>query len=228
MAEIEVDLHRSKGQKQSKMSSRFLKAAKQKLGRAVSQFVLHARLPSSTINSPWLEPMLDVAREVGKGTKLPSSYEVAEVYLPKEYEAIQKWIGSLKTTWEERGVSIMCDGWSGPRRRHLVNFLVYSNCGTVFHKSIDATDVLSRTTDYYFGFMDKALSGKQRKKKGKSVPPNQNEIVPASQAREKLPCIGGKGRGSGNVIRGRGRGSTNVVRGRGRATARGWIAPRPN
>ncbi|KAG5565098.1 hypothetical protein RHGRI_001104 [Rhododendron griersonianum] len=102
--EIEVDLHRSKGQKQSKMSSRFLEAAKQKLGRAVSQFVLYTRLPSNTVNSPWLEPMLDVAREVGKGTKLPSSYEVAEVYLPKEYEAIQKWIGSLKTTWEERGV----------------------------------------------------------------------------------------------------------------------------
>ncbi|KAF7142788.1 hypothetical protein RHSIM_Rhsim05G0096600 [Rhododendron simsii] len=132
-------------------------AAKQKLGRAVSQFVLYTRLSSNTVNSPWLEPMLDVAREVGKGTKLPSSYEVVEVYLPKEYDAIQKWIGSLKTTWEERGVSIMCDGWSGPRRRHLVNFLVYSNRGTVFHKSIDATDVLSRTADYYFGLMDKVV-----------------------------------------------------------------------
>ncbi|XP_058209973.1 uncharacterized protein LOC131323277 isoform X1 [Rhododendron vialii] len=157
LAEIEVDLHRSKGKKQSKLSSRFMKAAKQKLGRAVSQFVLYTWLPSNMVNSPWLEPMLDVAREVGKGTKLPSSYEVAEVYLPKEYEAIQKWIGSLKTTWEERGVSIMCDGWSGPRRRHLVNFLVYSNRGTVFHKSIDATDVLSRTADYYFGLMDKVV-----------------------------------------------------------------------
>ncbi|KAF7148355.1 hypothetical protein RHSIM_Rhsim03G0114200 [Rhododendron simsii] len=69
--EIEVDLHRSKGQKQSKLSSQFLKAAKQKLGRAVSQFVLYTRLPSNTVNSPWLDPMLDIAREVGKGTKLP-------------------------------------------------------------------------------------------------------------------------------------------------------------
>ncbi|KAI8559907.1 hypothetical protein RHMOL_Rhmol04G0212400 [Rhododendron molle] len=111
------------------MSSRFLKAAKQKLGRAVSQFVLYKWLPSNMVNSPWVEPMLDVAREVGKGTKLPSLYEVAEVYLPKECEAIQKWIGSFKTTWEER----------------------------VFHKSIDATDVLSRTADYYFGLMDKVV-----------------------------------------------------------------------
>ncbi|KAI8556211.1 hypothetical protein RHMOL_Rhmol05G0234700 [Rhododendron molle] len=51
----------------------------------------------------------------------------------------------------------MCDGWSGPRRRHLVNFLVYSNRGTVFHKSINATNVLSRTADYYFGLMDKVV-----------------------------------------------------------------------
>ncbi|KAI8568527.1 hypothetical protein RHMOL_Rhmol02G0207700 [Rhododendron molle] len=55
-----------------------------------------------------------------------------------------------------------------------------------------------------------------------------SSTVNQTKAREKLPCIGGKGRGSTNVIRGRGKGSANVVRGRGRATARGWIASRPN
>lgn len=54
--------------------------------------------------------MLDVAREVGKGTKLPSSYEVSEVYLPQEMEGLQKWIESMKPSLEQRGVSLMCDG----------------------------------------------------------------------------------------------------------------------
>ncbi|KAH7856040.1 hypothetical protein Vadar_031995 [Vaccinium darrowii] len=76
LAEMEVDLERSKGKKQAKLSSRLLRTAKKKLGRVVSQFVIYTRLPINTVNSPWLEPMLDVAREVGKGTKLPSSYEV--------------------------------------------------------------------------------------------------------------------------------------------------------
>ncbi|KAI8565772.1 hypothetical protein RHMOL_Rhmol03G0287600 [Rhododendron molle] len=157
LAEIEVDLDRSKGKKQAKLSSRLLQTARKKLGRAVSQFVIYTRLPINTVNSPWLEPMLDVAREVGKGTKLPRTYEVSEVYLPQEMESLKKWVQCLKPSWKERGVSVMCDGWSGPRRNHIVNFLVYSNHGTIYHKSIDATHVLSRTADYYFGLMDKAV-----------------------------------------------------------------------
>lgn len=72
--------------------------------------MIYTRLPINTVNSPWLEPMLDVAREVGKGTKLPSSYEVSEVYLPQEMEGLQKWIESMKPSLEQRGVSLMCDG----------------------------------------------------------------------------------------------------------------------
>ncbi|KAH7841017.1 hypothetical protein Vadar_024547 [Vaccinium darrowii] len=94
LAEMEVDLERSKGNKQAKLLSKLLKTAKKKLGRAVSQFVIYTRLPINTVNSPWLEPMLDVALEVGKGTKLPSSYEVSEVYMPLKIEGIQKWIES--------------------------------------------------------------------------------------------------------------------------------------
>lgn len=110
LAEMEVDLERSKGKKQAKLLSRLLRTAKKKLGRAVSQFVIYTRLPINTVNSPWLKPMLDVAREVGKGTKLPSSYEVSEVYLPQEMEGLQKWIESMKPSLEQRGVSLMCDG----------------------------------------------------------------------------------------------------------------------
>ena len=50
-------------------------------------------------------------------------------------------IASFANIWEKRGVSIMCDGWTGPTKMHIINFLVYSNRGTVFHKSVDATDV---------------------------------------------------------------------------------------
>ncbi|GMP97521.1 hypothetical protein CsSME_00045743 [Camellia sinensis var. sinensis] len=77
LLDIDVDLHRTKGNKQSKLSSRFLKEAKKKIGRVVSQFVLFTPVPTNVVNSKWPEPMLDTAREVGKGTKLPTSYEVS-------------------------------------------------------------------------------------------------------------------------------------------------------
>ena len=83
--------------------------------------------------------------------------QVTEVYLPMEYEALQNWIKSHKSSWAERGVTIMCDGWSRPTRKHIVNFLVCSNRGTTFQKSVDVTDVPSRVADYYLGLMDKVV-----------------------------------------------------------------------
>lgn len=38
------------------------------------------------------------------------------------------------------GCSIMCDGWTTITKRNLLNFLVYSPHGTVFIKSVDATE----------------------------------------------------------------------------------------
>ncbi|XP_028055925.1 uncharacterized protein LOC114260062 [Camellia sinensis] len=70
------------------------------------------KVPTNVVNSKWLEPMLHTIREVGRETKLPTSYEVTEVYLPMEYEALQNWIKSHKSSWAERGVTIMCDGWT--------------------------------------------------------------------------------------------------------------------
>ena len=51
----------------------------------------------------------------------------------------------------------MCDGWIGPTKMQIVNFLVYSNRGTMFYKSVDATNVRSRTREYYFSLMKKVI-----------------------------------------------------------------------
>ncbi|WJX46016.1 hypothetical protein P8452_32853 [Trifolium repens] len=52
----------------------------------------------------------------------------------------------------------MCDGWTdGINHSHIMNFLVYCERGTVFWKSVDASDVDSRNTDYYFQLLDKVV-----------------------------------------------------------------------
>jgi len=52
----------------------------------------------------------------------------------------------------------MCDGWTnGINHMHIMNFLVYSRHRTVFLKSIDAYDVTSRNTKYYFNLLDKIV-----------------------------------------------------------------------
>ncbi|CAL5360796.1 unnamed protein product [Camellia sinensis] len=134
-----------------------LQKLKERLGRVVSKFILYNRIPFNAVDSEYTQPMLDVAAEVGPGVKGPSAYEVSEVYLGMEHDEMTEWIGSFKRIWAERGVSIMCDGWSSLTRQHIINFLVYCNRGTIFHKSIDASNVVSRTAEYYFGLLDKVV-----------------------------------------------------------------------
>ncbi|XP_029128921.1 uncharacterized protein LOC109806898 [Cajanus cajan] len=52
----------------------------------------------------------------------------------------------------------MCDGWTDSvNHTHIMNFLVYCSKGTIFLKSIDASNVDSRNTDYYFQLLDKVV-----------------------------------------------------------------------
>ncbi|WJX83613.1 hypothetical protein P8452_66264 [Trifolium repens] len=52
----------------------------------------------------------------------------------------------------------MCDGWTnGINHMHIMNFLVHCSRGTVFIKSIDASNVASRNTEYYFNLLDKMV-----------------------------------------------------------------------
>lgn len=94
---------------------------------------------------------------MGPNVSPPSAYEISEVYLKNEYKEMKKYIASFEGMWNERGVTIMCDGWSGPTRMSIINFLVYSPRGTVFHKSIDASNVERKDGEYYFKIMKEVV-----------------------------------------------------------------------
>ncbi|MBA0667689.1 hypothetical protein Goklo_000744 [Gossypium klotzschianum] len=105
-----------------------------------------------------MDPVLErskIAVKVRKLVRGHSAYVVTRVYLEDEY--IQEWVNNFRPIWEERGVTIMCDGWKGTTNQHIINFLIYSTRGTIFKKSIDASSVTSHTTEYYFGLMDKIV-----------------------------------------------------------------------
>ena len=125
--------------------------------KAFGNFVIHNRLPFSIVESPWTKPLLRTAAEIGPNVSPPSAYEIAEVYLKNEYNEMKKYIASFDGIWKERGVTIMCDGWSGPTRMSIVNFLVYSNRDTMFYKSIDASNVEHKDGEYYFKIMKEVV-----------------------------------------------------------------------
>ncbi|KAI5429081.1 hypothetical protein KIW84_033901 [Lathyrus oleraceus] len=152
-----IDLVRRQSMKQPRAGKGFLKTWRKRLGEAVSKFIIYERLPMNLSNSHWLHNFIYTASEVGKA-KCPTPYEISNVYLVAEYKEMLEWINSMKKTWQERGATIMCDGWTDSiNHTHIMNFLVYCHKGTVFWKSVDASDVDSRNTDYYFQLLDKVM-----------------------------------------------------------------------
>ena len=59
--------------------------------------------------------------------------------MQKERGHVDKWLGSIKETWKEKGLSIVSDGWTDIQKRPLINFMATSEKGSLFIKSIDGT-----------------------------------------------------------------------------------------
>ncbi|MBA0751980.1 hypothetical protein Gogos_000862, partial [Gossypium gossypioides] len=74
-------LARSKSLKQPKISDSFLKTLRKKIGEVVSKFLIYERLVFQLASSPWLYNLIQVSIEVGRGVKLPTPYQVSDVYL---------------------------------------------------------------------------------------------------------------------------------------------------
>nr|KJB09145.1 hypothetical protein B456_001G125800 [Gossypium raimondii] len=93
-------------------------------------------------SSPWLYNLIQVSTEVGQGVKLPTPYEVSDVYLESEYQRVRDWVNGLKTHWKELGATLICDGWTNSlNQMHIINFLVYCSKGTIFWKSVDVSNL---------------------------------------------------------------------------------------
>ncbi|XP_077249199.1 uncharacterized protein LOC143888647 [Tasmannia lanceolata] len=121
--------------------------AKEVVERAYVKFAFHNAIPANSANSPYLQHFVDVAGQYGTGVKAPTSYEIMNKYLPMEVKELKEYINGLKNKWPEYGVTIMSDGWTGPMRQSIINFMVYCDGKTVFLKSIEASDVVK---DYKF------------------------------------------------------------------------------
>ena len=77
---------------------------------------------------------------VGMGIEPPSPYEIKNKYLEMEYKDMEAYVNQQREKWKTYGCTIMSDGWTGPTRLSIINFMVYSKGSTVFLKSVDASN----------------------------------------------------------------------------------------
>eukprot|EP00262_Sarcandra_glabra_P001415 TRINITY_DN1151_c0_g1_i1.p1 TRINITY_DN1151_c0_g1~~TRINITY_DN1151_c0_g1_i1.p1 ORF type:complete len:405 (-),score=41.67 TRINITY_DN1151_c0_g1_i1:1916-3130(-) len=153
---IDPYLFRSQSSKQTKLTATSLKHWGAKLKKSIAKFFVYNHIPSHVVESPYFKNMIDTSGEAGPGIKTPSAYELAGPLLDDEVTEVEQYVKSFERVWDERGCTIMCDGWTGPTKKSLINFLVYSDSGTVFLKSVDASNK-TKDAEYLFGLMDEMV-----------------------------------------------------------------------
>ncbi|KAG8381166.1 hypothetical protein BUALT_Bualt06G0094100 [Buddleja alternifolia] len=129
----------------SQPSIKSVLAGKEAIARAdmeIAKFFYDTCIPINACNSRYFQRMFDAAIAIGSGYKVPNYHALRIPLLRDAKKEVQLWVDSIRNTWAEYGCTIMGDGWSDNRDRTLINFLVYSPRGTVFWKSVDASDIV--------------------------------------------------------------------------------------
>ncbi|KAM0877320.1 hypothetical protein ACQ4PT_035580 [Festuca glaucescens] len=102
-------------------------------------FFYECGIPFNVASSRQFQVVIEASCQYGLGYKPPSPHELREPLLQdcvKETKLLTK---KHEEAWKQYGCTLMSDGWSDRRGRHLINFLVNSPEGTYFLESIDAS-----------------------------------------------------------------------------------------
>ena len=86
------------------------------------------------------------------GIEPPSPYEIKNKYLDIEYKDMEDYVNIQREKWKTYGCTIMSDGWTGPTKLSIINFMVYSKGSTIFLKSVDASDKI-KDNKYIYGLL---------------------------------------------------------------------------
>ena len=86
------------------------------------------------------------------GIEPPSSYELKNKYLDMEYKDMEDYVNLQREKWNIYGCTIMCDGWTGPTKLSIINFMIYCKGSTIFLMSVDASDNI-KDNKYIYGLL---------------------------------------------------------------------------
>ena len=79
-------------------------------------------------------------RFVGMRIEPPSPYEINNKYLEMEYKDMEAYVNQQREKWKTYDCTIMLNGWIGPTRLSIINFMVYSKWSLVFLALVDASN----------------------------------------------------------------------------------------
>ncbi|MFS8020281.1 putative ribonuclease H-like superfamily [Helianthus anomalus] len=119
----------------------------------IGRFFYENGIPFHAATSPSFTSMLRSVGNFGRGLKPPTMHELRTWILKEEVKTTTEMVIDIKAIWKTTGVSLLSDGWSDMRNRSLINFLVNNQYGTVFLKTVDASNCV-KDADKIFELLD--------------------------------------------------------------------------
>ena len=141
---------------QTTINQIYKKELREEACQQVARFFYTSAIPFNCVKNPEFEKMCHLIGKYGMGFKPPSYHEIREKYLKQEMTRMDEMLEEHKAEWKKTGCTIMTDGWTDKKRRSIINFLVNSPKGTVFLKSIDASDIC-KTAEKIFKMIDEVV-----------------------------------------------------------------------
>ncbi|KAL8520230.1 hypothetical protein ACS0TY_010952 [Phlomoides rotata] len=120
----------------------------------VARFVYNECIPLNVINSSYFQQMIDVIASINHGYKWPKYNQLRVNLMGDVKKEVRLLVDNYRSVWEEWGCTIMADGWQDRSNRQLINFMVYCKRGTIFVKSIDASDIVKDTNTLFNLFIE--------------------------------------------------------------------------
>jgi proline dehydrogenase len=87
--------------------------------------------------------MLEALGQYGPGYVKHSYHDVRVPLLEKAKNSVDEIKKTHELAWTKFGCTLMSDGWTDRRGRHLINFLVNSPAGTFFLESVNASSEIT-------------------------------------------------------------------------------------
>ncbi|RVX18452.1 hypothetical protein CK203_006547 [Vitis vinifera] len=112
------------------------------MGRLISKFFIYESVAPAKAKSHHFKNMIIGAQQAGMGIEPPSPFDIKNKYLEMEYREMEAYVNQQREKWKTYGCTIMSDGWTGPTKLSIINFMVYSKGSTVFLKSVDASNYI--------------------------------------------------------------------------------------
>ncbi|KAF9664452.1 hypothetical protein SADUNF_Sadunf16G0020300 [Salix dunnii] len=126
-----------------------LEKADSAIHMTMGRFLYDIGASLDALDSSFFQPLIDAVFSGRSGVAAPSHQDFRGRILKSLVQEVKSDIEQYKTRWAKTGCSLLVEEWDSGSGITLLNFLVYCSKGTVFLKSVDASNLIYSTDGLY-------------------------------------------------------------------------------